>query len=452
MGTNARTILCSLILGLATRPCAAADPAVGRPNVVIILSDDQGYADVGCQGCKDVPTPHIDSIAKNGTRCTNGYVSHPFCSPTRAGLMTGRYQQRFGHENNPKYDPHDESLGLPLTPTTVADVLKSTGYATGAVGKWHLGAAPHFHPTRRGFAEYFGFLGGGHQYLPVPARAAEYAIPLQRNRDNVTETEYLTDAFSREAAAFIDRHQKEPFFLYLAYNAVHTPMQAPPKYLERVAGIADPKRRTYAAMLSALDDGVGRVLAKLRERGLEEKTLVVFLSDNGGPPAANGSRNDPLRGAKGDVFEGGIRVPFLVQWKGHLPTGVTFDDPVISLDLFPTVLSAAGTTPPAGVKLDGVNVLPYLLKERPGAPHERLFWRTDGGTRWAVRQGRHKLLNAGDGKPQLYDLAADISETHDLAAANPQLVSQLQAAYTAWNAELVKPLWPNPRAAARPTP
>jgi arylsulfatase A-like enzyme len=429
-----------------------APAAGGSPNVVIIVSDDQGYADAGFQGCKDIPTPHLDALAKSGVRCTSGYVSHPFCSPTRAGLLTGRYQQRFGHENNPTYNPDDATLGLPLDQVTLADVLSKAGYTTGAIGKWHLGATPAHHPLARGFGEYFGFLGGGHDYFKHNAfktdaaqAKVEYRIPLQRNREPVEESEYMTDALGREAAAFVERHSGEPFFLYLAFNAPHVPLQTPSKYSDRVKAIADEKRRTYAAMVCGLDDAVGRVLDTLRKLKLEDNTLVFFLSDNGGPTAVTTASNAPLRGVKGQVYEGGIRVPFVVRWPAQLPAGATYDEPVCSIDLFATACAAGGVAVPAGVKLDGVDVVPYLAGRVKGQPHQRLFWRTGGGTGYAVRHWRYKLARQGE-KDELFDLDADIGETKDLSAAKPEVLAGLRAAYAAWNAELVPPKWPNPRA------
>ena len=274
---------------------SASDPSPAgpnrRPNIVFIVADDLGYADVGVQGLKDVPTPSIDALARSGVRFTSGYVSGPYCSPTRAGLLTKRYQERFGHEFNPGGGTNHAEIGLSLKEVTIADRLKAAGYKTGLVGKWHLGDAPKFNPIHRGFQEHFGFLGGAHSYTNLVARGLN---PIQRGLEPVVEKEYLTDAFTREAVAFIDRHQKEPFFLYLAYNAVHSPLDAHPKYYDRFAGIADPKRRRFATLLAALDDGVGAVREKLRSAGLEEDTLVVFFSDNGGPTGDNTSRNDPL--------------------------------------------------------------------------------------------------------------------------------------------------------------
>ena len=446
-------VRCTMMLAavwLAWAGVSAAADAGRRPNVVVILADDYGYADVGFNGCKDIPTPHIDSLAAHGVRCTSGYVSHPFCSPTRAGLMAGRYQQRFGHENNPAWLPEDTKVGLPLTQVTVADVLARAGYVTGAVGKWHLGAAPCFHPNERGFREYFGFLGGGHIYLPDSKGGVEYNAPLLRNNTPQEFRGYMTDLLTDEAVAFIGRNKAGPFYLYLAYNAVHTPLQAPEKYLSRFPGIADDKRRSYAAMTSAMDDGVGRVLAALREHELERDTLVFFFSDNGGPITVVPCSNAPLRGGKGQVFEGGVRVPFVVQWRGRLPERAVYKEPVISLDVFPTAAAAAGAKLPDALKLDGVNILPHLAGEIKTPPHDRLFWRSGGGVAWAVREGPYKLLKQGkDGVPQLFDLNSDIGETKDLIGEHADVAARLQKAYDVWNAELVPPLFESPRPAAK---
>jgi len=424
-----------------------------KPNILIILSDDHGYADVGFQGCRDIPTPNLDTLAQRGVRFTNGYVSGPYCSPTRAGLLTGRYQQRFGHEFNPGGAPK-ENFGLPLSETTIADRLKAAGYVTGLVGKWHLGSDPQFLPQRRGFDEFFGFLGGGHSYLPGQG------APIYRGTEEVKEKEYLTDAFAREAVNFIERHQRDPFFLYLAFNAVHTPMHATDARLERFASITDKQRRTYAAMLTALDEGVGRVLDTLRAAELERDTLIVFLSDNGGPTmrgtTINGSRNDPLRGSKRTTLEGGIRVPFLLSWKGSLPEGTRFEQPVIQLDVLPTVLAAAGVKVESDWKLDGVNLIPYVKGETSTPPHDALYWRL--GAQTAIRQGDWKLVSydrTADEtnktsdvtsepdvtKPRLYNLARDIGETEDLSGANPQKVAELENLWKDWASQLKEPLW-----------
>jgi arylsulfatase A-like enzyme len=446
----------SVAVIVAVGVSAATAQQASRPNIVLIVADDLGYADVGFQGCKDIPTPHLDALAKNGIVCTNGYVSHPFCSPTRAGLLTGRYQQRFGHENNPAWLPDDKSVGLPLDQVTVADAMKKAGYKTGAVGKWHLGAHPSFHPNRRGFEDYFGLLGGGHQYFDHnqfktnPSKAKqEYFIPLVRNETPIEENEYLTDALGREAAAFVESHRKEPFFLYFAFNAPHTPLQAPAKYLDRVSGIADKKLRTYAAMVCGMDDAIGVLTAKLKEHKLDQNTLVFFFSDNGGPVSVTNCRNTPLRGAKGQVYEGGIRVPFLVSWPAKLKPG-TFDQPVSSLDVFPTAVAAGAGATPKGVRLDGVNLIPHLRGESNETLANRvLSWRTGGGQNFAVREGFMKLVRVGKKPAELYDLAADIAETKDLAEKRPEIVAALQKELDTWNATLVEPKWQNPGSAKK---
>lgn len=415
-------------------------PGAHKPNIVIIVSDDQGYGDVGFHGCKDIPTPNLDSLAKSGVRFTDGYVSCPVCSPTRAGLMTGRYQQRFGHEMNPGGRPEH---GLPLSQITLANLLKSAGYATGIVGKWHLGMTPEHHPQKRGFDEFFGFLSGAHSYLD-PLLGTPNAI--MRGTQPVDEKEYLTDAFTREAVSFIERHRKHPFFLYLPYNAVHTPLHATEKYLSRFKEIPDERRRTYAAMLSAMDDGIGAVLKKLRDSGLEKDTLIFFFSDNGGPPA-NGSSNGSLRAYKGTVYEGGIRVPFLLRWPEKIPAGVVCHKPVISLDVLPTALAAAGGRLPTDRPMDGVNLLPYTAGEKSDVPHELLFWRMRQNK--AVRKGNWKLVIVGETPPQLFDLSKDIGETNDLAADKPDVVKELSGALAKWESQMVPPLW-SPQARPRP--
>ena len=407
-----------------------------RPNIVVIISDDMGYADIGCHGCKDIKTPSIDSIARNGVRFTNGYVSCPVCSPTRAGLATGRYQQRFGHEYNTGPPPGGlrENVGLPLTEVTIANVLKSAGYATGAVGKWHLGMVPHFHPFKRGYDEFFGFLHGGHSYIDPSLGTFN---PVLRGTEPVDEKEYLTDAFSREAVAFVERHRKETFFLYLAYNAVHTPMQAPERYKDSFQHIADAKRRVYAGMLTAMDEGIGKLLSKLRELGIEDNTLLFFINDNGGP-TANASNNGPFRATKGTMYEGGIRVPFMVQWPDRLKAGQVYEHPVIALDILPTAAAAAGAELPKDRKLDGVDLLPYLAGKRGTQPHEMLFWRA--GQNSAARKGNWKLVKMG-GETGLFDLASDVGESKDLKQEKPGVLKEMEAAFERWNSQMIEPVW-----------
>ena len=431
-----------LLIALLAIPAVSATAAPNKPNILFIVGDDMGYGDVGFQGCKDIPTPNLDALAAAGVRFTNGYVSGPYCSPTRAGLMTGRYQQRFGHE----FNPDGGREGLPVTETTLPQRLKAAGYATGIVGKWHLGSLPEMQPQQRGFDEFFGFLGGAHSYID--------AADILRGKEQVKELDYTTDAFGREAQAFIEKHKSEPWFLYLAFNAVHTPLQATDDRLAKFPDIADKRRRTYVAMMLAMDEAIGGVLKKLAATGQEDNTLVIFISDNGGPTmkgtTINGSSNAPLRGSKRTTLEGGIRVPFIVSWKGKLKPGV-FSQPAIQLDLAATALTAAGTTAKPEWQLDGVDLIPYLTGIRSGAPHDALYWRLGG--QMAIRMGDYKLVrydrnaDTQTGKKQpvnaakLYNLANDIGETKDLAASQPDKVKELQGKWDAWDATLVKPLW-----------
>jgi arylsulfatase A-like enzyme len=404
-----------------------------KPNILIIVADDLGWGELGFQGNKSIPTPQLDSLAAGGVRFTSGYVSGPYCSPTRAGLLTGRYQQRFGHEFNP-VQQEGRKAGLPLEERTIADRLKAAGYATGIFGKWHLGNAPEFHPLKRGFDEFYGFLGGAHTYL----RVGQGINVIQRGTEPVDSIDHTTEAFAREAVKFIEKNQNRPWFVYLPFNAVHGPLESTEKYLQKYENIEDPKRRAYAAMTHALDDAVGVVLAKLRDLKLEENTLIVFFTDNGGPTGVNTSSNAPLRGFKANVWEGGVRVPFVVQWKGTLPAGKTYDHPVIQLDIQPTALAAAGIAARPEDKFDGVNLLPYLKGEKNDPPHQALFWRF--GPQRAVRSGDWKLVEAGNG-PQLFNLKEDIGEQTDVAAQHPEKVKELEALYAAWNKDNVEPKW-----------
>jgi len=411
--------------------------AAPQTNVVVIVADDLGYADIGAQGVlNDIKTPNIDSIAAHGVRFTNGYVSCPVCSPSRAGFLTGRYQERFGHEHNPVAG-YDGVFGLPVDQTTIADEFKRAGYATGALGKWHEGNAEQFRPQKRGFDEFYGFLGGMHTYRG----SGKGDNAVRRGDEPVEQNEYLTDVISREAVSFIDRHKTKPFFLDVAYNAVHVPQMAPQKYQDRFADVTDKKRKMMLAMLSAEDDGVGEILAKLRDEKLENDTLVIFFSDNGGP-TENGTSNKPLRGYKGQMWEGGIRIPYMMQWPGHIPPGRVLDDPVISLDLFPTALAAAKLPVPSDKKLDGVNLLPRVTdnKDSSPLPKRALYWRFS--PQWAIRDGDLKLVTALHAPLHLFDVAKDPGETHDLLETIPDEAKRLQAEYDAWDKQLMAPRWP----------
>ncbi len=417
-----------------------------KPNIIVILSDDHGYGAVGCQGFKLVPTPSMDAIARNGIRFTNGYVSCPICSPTRAGLLTGRYQQRFGHEDNPGPIPiASPNFGLPLSEKTMADYLKAEGYVTGMIGKSHLGHRPEFHPLKRGFDEFFGFLHGAHSYVDPGLNTVD---PILRGTEKVDEKEYLTDALAREAVSFIERHKEKPFFLYLPFNAVHDPLEAPERYKDSFPGVEGPRAKIWAGQLKALDDGVGRVLAKVREAGLESDTLIFFLGDNGGYPLGNIAPNAPLTGNKGDTYEGGIRVPFMVQWKGKLPAGKVYDKPVISLDILPTAVRVAGGKVAANI--EGVNLMPFLTGRSKGAPHDRLFWRVC--ERSGARVGDWKLVRNGDGTEKLFNLAEGIAERRDLAASHPDKLKELQDAYKEWDSKNVPPKWLDARRKTKANP
>lgn len=433
-----------LVLSVCTK---LVDAQSSAPNVIIILADDLGYADVGFNGCKDIPTPNIDRIAKNGVTFKQGYASYAVCGPSRAGIMTGRYQDRFGFSRNPVLAPNDIEMGLPLSEETLGSFLKRANYHTMTIGKWHLGAEQTLRPNQRGFDEFFGFLNGGHRYLPsdwnlndlseCKAEYDGYRTKLLRNNHPVEEQEYITDAFSREAVNFVSQSQKYPFFLYLAYNAPHTPLQATEKYLDRFNSIKDPKRRTYAAMVSALDDGVGKLLDKIHELNLDQNTIIFFLSDNGGPIHANASNNAPLRGQKGDFFEGGIRVPFAVQWLGKIPAGVDYDKPVISLDIFASVAALEKVQPKN--TLDGVNILPFIKGEKTGYPHNFLYWRNFDKHKFAIVGPTFKRIDE-EGKPSLlFNLNQDISEKVDLSSQNDKEMKTLEQHIDSWKKQLIDP-------------
>jgi len=404
-----------------------------KSNILIMVADDLGFADLGCQGVQDVKTPHIDSIAKNGIRFTSGYVSAPVCSPSRAGLLTGRYQTRFGHELNPP-GADRSPFGLPVTEKTAAHHFKEAGYITGHVGKWHLGN-PHttaFHPNARGFAESVWF--PGQKKLP--------SLTFYRNgQQGKCEDRYVDEAIAREAAAFAVNHRNEPWFLYVAFLTPHQPVDTPPGAETPFAGIADKERRKFAAALTLLDGSVGTILKALRETGQEERTMIVFFSDNGAPPK-NGSRNTPLRGGKDTTWEGGLRIPFVMQWKNVLPAGRVVDAPVITLDLLPTAFAAANIRVSGNARFDGVNLLPFLTGKAQEPPHAALFWRY--GEQMAVRAGDWKLTRALDAtvmKTGLFHLCEDPGEKHDLSAGQPEKLKALQKLWDDWSAANVPPLW-----------
>lgn len=451
-----------------------------QPNVIVFFADDLGYGELSCQGNPQIPTPHIDSIAKNGVRFTSGYVAGPNCSPSRAGLLTGRTPTLFGYEFNPTGPLNEEpNFGLPPKEITIAEALHDGGYTTGLIGKWHQGGTAQYHPHRHGFDEFFGFTHEGHYFVPPPYKGVTTMLrrkmlpggvdgrwigkknlhyhawpsdepdydannPIVRGGQPVIETEYLTDALTREAVDFIDRHDDKPFFLYLAYNAVHSPLQGANAYMEKFAHIKDIHRRIFAAMLANMDDSVGRVMEQLRKSGLEENTIVFFLSDNGGPTKELTSSNLPLRGSKGQMYEGAIRVPFMMQWKGEIPANQVYAKPVSSFDIFATAAAnSAGVTAPKQV--EGVDLIPFVTGKNDGVPHKTLFWRQGGKT--ALRHGDWKLVRlgkrlvAGKAKWELYDLSKDLSETNNLAATEPERLAELVKIWGKRNAKMSKPLF-----------
>lgn len=434
---------------------ASGAAAERKPNVLILYADDMGWADLGITGNKQCPTPNIDSIAQSGARFANSYVSGCVCSPSRAGLMSGRYQQRYGFDANAEGGSKlvkGDVKGLDLSIQTFANRFKSLGYATGIVGKWHLGSdQPEYLPNARGFDEFYGLLPHG-----IGAKKGNEPVPMWRNDVPAPQPDDHTVAFGSEAKAFIGRHAKEPWLLYCAFTAVHGPHVSPAEYVKKFANVQPPGRAKYLAMLSLLDDTVGGILAKLRELKLEEDTIIFFASDNGGSGGA--TDNGPFRGHKWTLWEGGIRSPILVQWKGHFKGGQVLQQPVIQLDWMPTALAAAGAEVKDEWKLDGKNLLPLLQGRTDAGLHDALFWRF--GVQFAVRQGDWKLVKAHvDQAPKLFHLADDPGETNDLAAKEPERARVLQGLWDRWNADNEPPRWiderwngegANPKRAAKP--
>ena len=474
-----KRILRDLLIGIGLLGLSGLCHAKQTPNIIVLFADDLGYGELSCQGNPEIPTPHIDSIAANGVRFTNGYVAGPNCSPSRAGFLTGRIPTRFGYENNPiGHRNEDPAIGLPASEVTIAETLQDAGYVTGLIGKWHQGGSAAYHPFRHGFEEFFGFMHEGHYFVPPPwggvttmlrrktipgggegrwigdknliyhtwgSNEPDYDAdnPIIRGGQPVVETEYLTDALTREAVDFIDRHDDKPFFLFLSYNAVHSPLQGADAYMRKFAHIEDIQRRIFAAMLANMDDSVGEVLDQLRESGLEENTVVFFLSDNGGPTRELTSSNAPLRGQKGMMYEGALRVPFMVQWKGGLPRGQVYDHPVSSLDIYATAAARAQAKAPPQV--EGVDLVPFLTGENSGRPHETLFWRQGG--RAGLRHGDLKLVRMGSRKSvgqvkwELYDLSRDIAEETNLAERYPERLTELVAIWEEMNSEMQEPMF-----------
>lgn len=451
-------MLLSIVLSVVFSSAVQAEVEPIRPNILLIFTDDMGYGDLGCYGSTQIPTPNIDALAANGIRFTQAYVTYSVCAPSRAGLLTGRYQNRFGFEHNlvggtPFANP--DTKGLPKEEVTVAERLQAAGYATHIIGKWHQGetgtpTSCGWHPLDHGFDTFFGTIRGHHNYFPNPQNSE-----LMRNREQIDVTSprvpYLTDWFTLEAidiiktAAIKDMAEPKPWFIYLSYTTPHTPMQAREDDLERFAHIKNKKRRAYAAMQHRLDVCVGQIVEALREVQELDTTLIVFTNDNGGPTRANASNNAPLRGQKGSLLEGGIRVPMIAHWPKDLPSGKTYEQPVMTFDLVPTFLAAASgdlTDFTAEAKAtqkkrknlpiyDGVNLLPYLRGQQSGRPHQQLFW--SAHFRGAVmRDGDLKLVRLPDRPAMLFDLSKDITESRDIAGHHPEKVRQMLKALWDW--------------------
>ncbi len=414
-----------------------------KPNVIIILSDDAGYADFGAYGGTQIPTPNIDSFIASGVKFTDAYVTASVCAPSRAGLLTGRYQQRFGFENNMSGDPtagfSREDMGMDPNENTFGDEMQANGYRTLAIGKWHLGDEEKHFPLNRGFDEFYGFVGGHRSFFAYTG-GHKRTESLYHNKNVVPEDSitYLTDMWTDKAISFATQKSDKPFFIYLAYNAVHTPVDAKKEYWDKFSMIADSGRRSYAALMASLDDNVGRLRQTLKDNKLDENTLIIFLNDNGGA-TTNFSDNGSLRGMKGSKWEGGIRVAMAMSWKNQLPTNATFSYPVNSLDLMPTIFAATASKQFGKNPLDGVNLIPYIKGERKDIPHQYLFWRR--GAAAAVREGKWKLIRVKTDPILLFNLEEDLSETKNLAKANPAIVNRLMTKLSEWEKGVSEPHW-----------
>jgi arylsulfatase A-like enzyme len=443
-------ILIMLILSLGASTAAllaqpAGQPSVRKPSVVLVVMDDLGYGDVGSYGGSDARTPNVDRLAREGVRLTDAYANGAVCTPTRAALISGRYQQRVGLEWVLTGSPADRERGLPVAQTSLPALLKANGYATGLLGKWHLGWKPEFGPNAHGFDEFFGFLGGAHDYY---TNGSEGAPDLYENTTPIDAKGYLTDEITRRAVDFITRHAGNPFFLEVAYNAVHWPFEPPdrppteaerrqPRPLVQMPDDSIPAtRQDYVRMLERADQGVGEILAALDQRGLARSTLVIFTNDNGGEWL---SRNAPLYHRKGTLWEGGIRVPLIFRWPGVLPAGKTSPQTAITMDLSASILAATGTRGPDTYHPDGIDILPIVRGESP-VRDRNLFWRVARPNRQqrAVRSGQWKLLVDAN-QYLLFDLATDPGERTDLAARHPDIVVRLKRLLADWEKDVGQP-------------
>ena len=473
-------LVSTMLATLAAAPAEAKAPARQRPNVVIIVADDMGYADPSLYGNANMETRAIDSIGRDGIKFTNGYASAPLCSPSRAGLITGRYQQRFGFEQQVSngampelQEVRDETgaltplqgeaeflrRGLPVSERTFGDMFKAAGYRTAVIGKWHLGHAPEFQPNGRGFDYSYVFYGNTslqstnlsgpdvvsmkvdyHDELHNVAWSREGLNAVRRNGKIEQVDQFLLFRFRDEAVNFINENKANPFLLYLPLNAPQPPLQVPTYYYERLRpNFPNLAQRAYNGLVLAQDDTIGAVLQALKDNRLDQNTIVIFVSDNGSAVSRPGN-NAPFRGGKTSTLEGGIRVPFVMKWPAGIKPGVTIDQPVTTLDILPTIAAAANVPVSASAPLDGKNLLPYINGARAEAPHDLLYWKL--GPQSAVRRGKWKLWIDNTNKTaRLYDLEKDLGETRDLSDQEPAIKSELKAAYDAWNASLPERSW-----------
>ena len=429
-----------------------------RPNILVILTDDMGYADVGFNGSTDIKTPSLDQLAAEGVVLTSAYNAHPFCGPSRAGIMTGRYPHKFGSQFNLPTSNRSGGLGVPTEEVFISKVLQDAGYKTGAIGKWHLGEEAEFHPNNRGFDDFYGFLNGGHDYFPSKYKPQyerqrkqglnhsifHYLRPLEHNGKEVDEKEYVTDGLSREAVNFIEKsatNKDQPFFLYMSYNAPHSPMQAKEEDMAEFPEIKDQKRKIYAGMVYAVDRGVNNIVKALKATGQYDNTLIVFFSDNGGKPNL-GANNSPLRGRKGSVLEGGYRTPMFFHWPKNVPEGKTFSYPISTLDLYPTFAKLAGAKIPDNKKLDGKDVMHDLIAGSNPRPGEMIYAvrHRKGFSEAAARRDNWKIVNTGK-EWQLFDVDKDKSESNDVSSKHPFIVREMIAEMEVWSWTNPQPLW-----------
>jgi arylsulfatase A-like enzyme len=478
-----RIVACAVVGAflLCAAVAVAVDPAPRRPNVVLIYADDMGYGDLSSFGNPHIQTRNLDSLARDGVKFTSAYTTAPLCSPSRAGLLTGRYQQKFGFElqvsagaypeKRTVWQKADDSFvsvdrdtsdfdrrGIPVSEQNIAEIFRPQGYRTAVIGKWHLGFRPQFQPQNRGFDYSLVFLGNTslqfreidrpdiisrkvdwHDQLPHAAWTREGLSALRENGQIVDVDGYLLWRLRDEAISFIEQNKDQTFFLYLPFNAPVPPLQVPRSYYDQLGQIKDDNVRAYQAVLLAYDAALGKIFDRIRSLGLEDNTIVIFASDNGNAVTRPGS-NGPFSGGKFDTREGGIRTPYLVKWPNRLKPGQVYDQPVSTLDILPTISAAANVALPVTKQVDGVNLLPYLDKPAKGAPHDVLYWKLDNFA--AVRRGQWKLyIDTAEGIATLHDLDRDPGEKTDLAGAEPRVFADLKKLYADWEKTLPPRAW-----------